>query len=326
MTRMPPRRGRYRRPIMRNTRSASRSTAARAPRDRDAPSVAAAPQVSTAPQDVALQDAASFDVYRRLRSDIVDCRLQPDERLRFEVLRSRYDAGVGTLREALSHLVSDGLVRMEAGRGFRVAPVSLPDMLDIAEWRVEFEVRAITRSIQLGDDAWEAEIVTAYHLLAKCELPAVDAAPELWEQWTSRHRRFHDALAAACGSPWLLHFRSVLFEQARRYRRLTALHGPRLRRKEEEHRELMEAVLARDTSRAARLAEHHIRRTVDAALKHVPGLDVLVGVSRPAGTAGSRGAAGPARGAPATPGAVAGRRPAARVEASPARRRPVSRG
>jgi GntR family transcriptional regulator, carbon starvation induced regulator len=66
---------------------------------------------STAPQDIALQDAASFNIYRRLRSDIVSCRLEPGERLRFEVLRERYDAGVGTLREALSHLVSEGLVR-----------------------------------------------------------------------------------------------------------------------------------------------------------------------------------------------------------------------
>lgn len=237
---------------------------------------------STAPQDVALQDAASFDVYRRLRSDIVECRLEPGARLRFEVLRARYDAGVGTLREALSHLVSDGLVRMEAGRGFRVAPASLSDMLDVAEWRVEFEVRAITQSIRNGDDAWEAEIVTAYHLLAKSGPPVPGTDPAGWEQWSARHRRFHDALAAACGSPWLLHFRSVLFDQAQRYRRLTALHSPRVRRKDEEHRELMDAALARDAARAARLVEQHIRRTVDAALKHVPGMDVLAGKSAPA--------------------------------------------
>ena len=231
-----------------------------------------APRISTAPQDIALQDAASFDVYRRLRADIVNCLLQPGERLRFETLRARYQAGVGTLREALSHLVSEGLVRTEAGRGFRVAPVSLADMLDIAHWRVEFEVRALTLSVQHGDDAWEAEVVSAYHLLSKLALPAVDADLSTWEQWALRHRRFHDALGAACGSPWLLHFRSVLFEQAQRYRRLTALHGPRVRRKEEEHRALMEAAIARDAPHLAALAEQHIRRTVEAALKHVPGL------------------------------------------------------
>jgi GntR family transcriptional regulator, carbon starvation induced regulator len=108
-----------------------------------APSIAMATSMatlmttSTAPQDIALQDAASFNIYRLLRADIVNCRLEPGERLRFDVLRARYDVGVGTLREALSHLVSEGLVRTEAGRGFQVAPVSLADMLDVAEWRVD---------------------------------------------------------------------------------------------------------------------------------------------------------------------------------------------
>jgi GntR family transcriptional regulator, carbon starvation induced regulator len=230
---------------------------------------------STAPQDIALQDAASFNIYRMLRSDIVNCLLEPGERLRFDVLRKRYDAGVGTLREALSHLVSEGLVRTEAGRGFNVAPVSLADMLDIAEWRVEFEVRAVTQSIRNGDEQWEAEIVTAYHLLSKTDYPAVDASIEIRDLWIARHRRFHDALGAACGSPWLLHFRSVLFEQAHRYQRLVAMHGPRTRRKDEDHRILMEAALARDVERAASVVEQHIRRTVDIALKHVPGLNVL---------------------------------------------------
>jgi GntR family transcriptional regulator, carbon starvation induced regulator len=230
---------------------------------------------STAPQDIALQDAASFNIYRMLRSDIVSCRLEPGERLRFDVLRKRYDVGVGTLREALSHLVSEGLVRTEAGRGFQVAPVSLADMLDVAEWRVEFEVRAVTQSIRLGDEQWEAEIVTAYHLLSKTDYPAVDAGTEVNDLWVARHRRFHDALGAACGSPWLIHFRSVLFEQARRYQRLVALHGPRTKHKDDDHRELMEAALARDTNRAASVVEQHIRRTVDIALKHVPGLNIL---------------------------------------------------
>ena len=232
---------------------------------------------STAPQNIALQEAASFNIYRLLRADIVNCRLEPGERLRFGVLRKQYSAGVGTLREALSHLVSEGLVRTEAGRGFYVAPVSISDMLDIAEWRVEFEIRAVTQSIQNGDEAWEAEIVTAHHLLSKTEVPSVDANAEVRDLWKARHRRFHESMGAACGSPWLLHFRSILFEQALRYQRLVALHGPKMLHKKDDHRELMEAVLARDVKLASQEVEQHIRHTVDVVLKHVPGLDVLKG-------------------------------------------------
>ena len=78
---------------------------------------------TTAPQDVLAEDAATFDVLRRMREDILCCVLKPDQRLRFGELRQRYDTSVGTLREALSHLVSEGLARTEAGRGFSVAPI-----------------------------------------------------------------------------------------------------------------------------------------------------------------------------------------------------------
>jgi Transcriptional regulators len=61
---------------------------------------------TTAPQDVLREDAATFDVLRRMREDILCCVLKPDQRLRFGELRQRYDTSVGTLREALSHLVA----------------------------------------------------------------------------------------------------------------------------------------------------------------------------------------------------------------------------
>jgi hypothetical protein len=48
-----------------------------------------------------------------------------------------------------------------------------------------------------------------------------------------------------------------------------------MQRKDHDHREIMDAVLARDVERASRAVEQHIRRTVDVALKHVPGLNVL---------------------------------------------------
>jgi DNA-binding GntR family transcriptional regulator len=217
---------------------------------------------TTAPQNISGQSAASFDVYRQLRDEIVNCKLKPGERLRFDALRATYGAGVGTLREALSHLVSDGLVRTEAGRGFRVAPMSITDLTDITNWRVEFESRAFTLSIDLGDDAWEAEIVTAFHLLNRTNGPKFTDAPEVWSDYGARHKRFHDALTSACASPWLLYFRGVLFEQARRYQALAVFRQePLVYRGNEDHQELKDAALERDKKKAAEVIETHIRRT-----------------------------------------------------------------
>ena len=75
---------------------------------------------------------------------------------------------------------------------------------------------------------------------------------------------------ATCTSPWSLHFRSELFDQARRYHWLTMIHARSRRRNE--HLDLRDAVLARDVDLACALIEKHIRTTVEQAASEVPGL------------------------------------------------------
>ena len=82
-------------------------------------------------------NGSSFDVLRQMREDIVGGVFEPSERLKFENLRERYAASIGTLRESLLHLMSEGFVRSEVNRGFTVAPVSLDDLMDITELRVQ---------------------------------------------------------------------------------------------------------------------------------------------------------------------------------------------
>ncbi len=225
---------------------------------------------TTAPQDVSREDAATFDVLRKMREDILCCVLKPDQKLKFGELRLRYDTSVGTLREALSHLVSEGLARTEAGRGFQVAPISLADFLDLSELRVYLETKTLADAIRHGTDAWEAEIVSSSFLLSKLAAPRPDDPLSVKQEWGKRHKRYHDALVATCRSPWSLHYRSELFDQARRYHWLTMIHS-RLHRRNE-HLEIRDAVLARDSDLACSLMEKHIRTTVEQAVSDVPGL------------------------------------------------------
>src|SRR5258708_18483054 len=228
------------------------------------------PIATTGPQDVSGEDAATFDVLRRMREDILCCALTPDKRRRFGELGQRYGTSVGTLREALSHLVSEGLARTEAGRGFSVAPVSLADFLDLSELRVYLETRTLADAIRHGTDAWEAEIVSAYFLLNKLGPPRQDDPVGVKREWGKRHKRFHDSLVSTCTSPWSLHFRSELFDQARRYHWLTMIHARSRRRNE--HLQLRDALLPPTADLACGLIEKHIRTTVEQAASEVPGL------------------------------------------------------
>lgn len=206
---------------------------------------------------------AIADLRGQLRDDIIRCVLIPGQRLKFDELRTRYDASIASLREALLQLVSEGLVLTESNRGFRVTPVSIADLTDITELRIDMESKALTQSILLGDDAWEASIVAAFHMLTKTE-PAVAEAPVPQQSplWNERHARFHDALVSACPSPWLMRFRQILLDQSLRYRALS-MKQSRTPGRVDEHRRLMDLVLARDVPGATEAMEQHIRRTFE---------------------------------------------------------------
>ena len=208
--------------------------------------------------------------YRRLRRDIVDGSLPPGSKLRVEHLKSQYQVGAGTLREALALLLSDSLVVAQEQKGFRVAPVSMEDLEDLTHTRSLLEMEALKQSIARGDDDWEAGLASAFHKLTLAEERLVKNAAVAFNEWEDRNRQFHEALLAACPSRWLRQMRTVLYQQAERYRRLSAVYGPPPTSVHDEHRAIYEAALARDVTRASEALEHHIGRAVNVAkLSHL---------------------------------------------------------
>lgn len=197
--------------------------------------------------------------YRALRRDIIEGRLAPGEKLRVEHLKDDYGVGAGTLREALSLLISDALVVSQGQRGFRVAPVSLEDFEDITRTRVMLECEALRQSITMGDDAWEANLVAAFHRLAKAEEKRIGS--EVREEWEERNRIFHEVLIAACPSRWLKHFLSILYQQAERYRRMSLYLQPIPRDIHVEHEALLHAAINREAEKAAEILAEHILMT-----------------------------------------------------------------
>jgi len=201
--------------------------------------------------------------YLRLRHDIVGGQLAPGERLRVEHLKDRYQVGAGTLREALSLLLSDALVTAEGQRGFRVAPISLADLEDVTNLRVLVETEALRQSIRHGDAQWEAALVAAFHLLTQAETQPGGIDPDTYER---RNKAFHEALIAAHDSAWSKYLLGILYRHAERYRnlniRLTAAHAAE-RDVHREHEEIFRAAIARQEARAALALEAHVRLTLD---------------------------------------------------------------
>jgi DNA-binding GntR family transcriptional regulator len=202
------------------------------------------------------------DITHRLREDIVSCRLQPGEPLRFDVLRLHFGASFTTLREALTALAAEGLVLAEEQRGFRVAPVSRSDLVEVTDARVLVEVELLRRSIASGGDDWEIAVISTLHRLRRIEERQAENQVDDPE-WKIAHRQFHEALVSAGQSATLLDIRAALYDRAERYRHLSASLRPRPRDKAGEHQAIMQAAISRNAELALSLIERHIRSTAE---------------------------------------------------------------
>jgi GntR family transcriptional regulator, carbon starvation induced regulator len=190
-----------------------------------------------------------------MRTDILELRLEPGSKLVLEELRDKYDVGASPLRESLSRLTVEGLVTGEDRRGFRVAPITEEDFIDLTMLRKEIEVLAVNRSVERGDDMWEANLLRAFHHMSL----ATPAQQTFLAEWPGRHQTFHEALVSACGSPRLLHLRRQLFDQFTRYQRIAPRHVWRSATHDTEHKKMLDAALARDTKKCEALILAHIK-------------------------------------------------------------------
>lgn len=218
------------------------------------------------PSSLATSDAnqtLNASALAQLRSDIIACRLMPNERLRVETLRERYGMGASPIREALMRLEAEGLVELEQNKGFRVSEVSRENLLDLMRTRIEIETIALRWSLEKGGVDWEASLLSAFHRLSR-QSKIDPANPDaISEAWSKEHTNFHSALVSACGSPTLLSIRSRLFEQADRYVALSIMSSGPLRDDVTEHKQLMRAALNRELDKTLELNRVHINRTLD---------------------------------------------------------------
>lgn len=75
--------------------------------------------------------------YRQLRADIVSCRLAPGRRLTERSLVESTGFGISPIRDALTRLDHDGLVRTLPRKGYQVTPLTLKSVDDLFTlWRI----------------------------------------------------------------------------------------------------------------------------------------------------------------------------------------------
>ena len=194
-------------------------------------------------------------------TDIIRGQLKPGRKLKAQSLIESYGVGLTPVREALSQLAGEGLVVRQDRSGFRVAPTSAEELLEIVTTRCSLEETALRESIQYGSERWEDRIILAHYRLSRTPRPQGESLLDDRLEWENHHREFHLALIAACKSGILLGYCAELQERTFRYRNLSSVRAYRNGRAVDDHRAICDAVLERDADLAVRLLTSHFRAT-----------------------------------------------------------------
>jgi GntR family carbon starvation induced transcriptional regulator len=218
----------------------------------------------TAPRD---RGTLGGHVYEQIRGAILSGQLRPGQRLKVSDLATRHQVSLNVVREALNRLTGEQLVRAEPQVGFAVTDLSVEDLADLVKVRLAIETTALRWSIELGDMAWESQVVAAHYRLANTPMTADGESGLLTYDWIRAHSEFHAVVFSGCSSRRLQDITRTLSDAAELYRRWSLPLAPR--DLPGEHAEIMQATLARDGDRAVRALSAHIERTRNTIVENV---------------------------------------------------------
>jgi DNA-binding GntR family transcriptional regulator len=206
-------------------------------------------------------DSLSEVTYRRLRSDIVQGLLRPNERLIEAELAERLAVSRTPIRESLQRLAADGLV-ISRRRGWVVYEHTPDEIREIYEIRSALEGYATRLAAERATDEQLAEVVRILQ-----ESTNIARAPR--QHMVEVNDRFHDAIIEACGN-------RRLAEEIRRNRlyyfnhRLANLYSDQeVSASRVQHDRIVRALLDRNPREAEEITRNHIRHALEMILVKV---------------------------------------------------------
>ncbi|HWD73777.1 MAG TPA: GntR family transcriptional regulator [Solirubrobacteraceae bacterium] len=197
-------------------------------------------------------------VLHELRAAILAGRIKPTEQLPEATLAQAFGTGRSAIREALRHLVQEGLVVSELNRGARVRPVSIDDVIDVYRARSAIEAAAVGAVLERGDGVDLEPLRRAQERIRSAS--SADGSEPPSRDLIAADIDFHRAMVGLAGSPRLSRAHEPLAAESQMllnwhpvYSGLDYV---------ADHQQLLDAIARRDPS-AADVVRAHLELTVD---------------------------------------------------------------
>lgn len=191
-------------------------------------------------------------VARALRAAIVSGELEPGDVYSAPALGAKFGVSATPVREAMLDLVRENLVTTVPNKGYRVATMDEADLDDITELRMLVEpplTAQITPDVPAGD-------MPALRELAQAIVDGALAGDLV--AYTEADRAFHLKLLEYAGNRRILALVSDLRAHTRLYGLAAMLERGELEGSAREHHEILDAIEAREPSKAEELMRAHI--------------------------------------------------------------------
>lgn len=194
-------------------------------------------------------------VLAELRSAILSGRIGPHAPLRETALAHTLGTGRSAIREAIRHLVQEGLVEYRLNRGSFVCMLSVRDSDDVYLAREAIEVSAVRHALERGAPLELAPLRVAFDRI----VTAADATPADQPAGTeliAADLDFHREMVRLGGSPRLSRAHETLAAEAQMLMHHQPVYPPS--DYAADHRVLLDAIARRDPA-APDLVRDHLR-------------------------------------------------------------------
>ncbi|SFK17851.1 GntR family transcriptional regulator [Cellulomonas sp. KH9] len=202
-------------------------------------------------------------VYQRLRDEILNGRVSPRERLTEPKLSRAFEVSRTPVREALSRLLSDGLVE-RTDFGYAVVVPSLASLRDLYELRITLELRGIARAIENPQVRHDRAVLGA-ELARWQELR--DVVPDPDPSFVVLDEGFHRALSQASGNAQLTDALVTVNQKIRAVRMHDFVEDERVTATIEEHLEILDLVLAERLAEALTALHRHVGESLEVVME-----------------------------------------------------------
>jgi DNA-binding GntR family transcriptional regulator len=200
--------------------------------------------------DISQTASAATVIFDALRKAIIQGDLADGDPLRQEEIAKAFHTSRFPVREALTRLEQQGLVRTQRYKGAVVATLSMQEAGEVFDLRAKLEADVIRQAVpnMTPDTLQSAE--------ACLEKFAASDDPMIWGQL---NRKFHGALYSVSGMPYHIQVIENAMDRVDRYLRAQLVMSGGVDRSTEEHRAILQACATGEAETAARLTFAHIQ-------------------------------------------------------------------